>query len=408
MPQPTKPDFARQIIDFGLEPADFAELPLEAAVAPLVDLGLPWPAGEAPVPQPWADGALPSPDDPLPRGDVLVITWTVAEHEALADVLTPGYSRNTWARYARRFDDHYKPQIRARAPALNVRRLGSYFRTEIAGKKLVCFKSELHLNQDGVRTGPGKATLPVKDLFHQLIDEVQPSLVITVGTAGANFPPKQTTMVDGFECSPCELGDVMITRGAKFRLSREFAQEPFAHASYRCESFQIPQARLDKARNLLAVHAGKLREPAFGPPHTGYNWPLPGTLPGFENTPDFKFDGVDFPEFHPILTTDFFEFGTSDNGLWNEGCGVEMGDAVLGLAIEERRANGRSTPDWLVVRNASDTQINGKLPDRGAPHIEPSMRRGLDMQAHWAVWYYETYGYWTSVSSAIAVWAMVA
>ena len=28
------------------------------------------------------------------------------------------------------------------------------------------------------------------------------------------------------------------------------------------------------------------------------------------------------------------------------------------------------------------------------------------MQAHWAVWYYETYGYWTSVNSAIAVWAM--
>ena len=30
------------------------------------------------------------------------------------------------------------------------------------------------------------------------------------------------------------------------------------------------------------------------------------------------------------------------------------------------------------------------------------------MQAHWAVWYYEAYGYWTSVNSAIAVWAMTA
>jgi hypothetical protein len=30
------------------------------------------------------------------------------------------------------------------------------------------------------------------------------------------------------------------------------------------------------------------------------------------------------------------------------------------------------------------------------------------MQAHWAVWYYETYGYWTSVNSAIATWAMIA
>ena len=29
------------------------------------------------------------------------------------------------------------------------------------------------------------------------------------------------------------------------------------------------------------------------------------------------------------------------------------------------------------------------------------------MQAHWAVWYYETYGYWTSVNSAIAGWALL-
>lgn len=408
MPQPIKIDPARQIIDFGLEPEDLSDISFEAAIAPLLDLGLPWPTGENPVPQPWPDNDVPSPFDALPHADVLVVTWTVAEHEALADVLTPGYSRKTWARYARRFEDHYKPQIRPGAPALYAGRLGSYFRTQIADKKLVCFKSELHLNQDGVKTGLGKATLPVKDLFHQMIDEVRPSLIITVGTAGANFPPKKKIKVGDFECTACELGDVMITRGAKFRLSREFAQEDFAHASYVCDSFSIPQSRLTKARTLMAVHASKLREPAFGPPHIGYDWPLPDMLPGFDNLPDFKIDGVDFPEFHPILTTDFFEFGTSENALWNEGCGVEMGDAVLGLVIEERKADGRSAPDWLVVRNASDTQINGRLPDRLSLNIEPSMRRALDMQVHWAVWYYETYGYWTSINSAIAVWAMVA
>ncbi len=30
------------------------------------------------------------------------------------------------------------------------------------------------------------------------------------------------------------------------------------------------------------------------------------------------------------------------------------------------------------------------------------------MQAHWAVWYYEVYGYWTSVTGALATWAIVA
>jgi len=130
---------------------------------------------------------------------------------------------------------------------------------------------------------------------------------------------------------------------------------------------------------------------------------MPTLVSGFKNKPDFKIDNRDFPAFHPILTTDFFEFGNSHNGLEAEGCGVEMGDAVLGLVIEEMKAAGApSVPAWLVIRNASDPQINGDLPDGNNPAVPREMRRALDMQAHWAVWYYESYGYWTSLNSAIA------
>ena len=66
-----------------------------------------------------------------------------------------------------------------------------------------------------------------------------------------------------------------------------------------------------------------------------------------------------------------------------------MGDAALGHGL---RGAGRSAPRWLVVRNASDPQINGNLPT------------SPDVQAMWAVWFYEQYGYWTSLSSAIACW----
>ena len=67
-------------------------------------------------------------------------------------------------------------------------------------------KSELHLYQDGKKTGAGAATLPVAKFVRQLIDEVSPSLVITVGTAGGTL-------------DDAKLGDVMITRAAQFRLS---------------------------------------------------------------------------------------------------------------------------------------------------------------------------------------------
>ena len=63
-------------------------------------------------------------------------------------------------------------------------------------------------------------------------------------------------------------------------------------------------------------------------------------------------------EFHPILTTDYFEYGTSANHLDQEGAGVEMGDAALGLACSELQ----HPPKWAVVRNMSDPVINGDLP----------------------------------------------
>jgi hypothetical protein len=198
---------ARQIIEFGLTDDDLGPRKVEPEPTALADLGLPWPGGLAPQPQPLE--VEPDTSDPLPRADVLVVTWTVAEVEALADTLTPGFSRNNWYRYDRSFDTHYRPQIRKGAPALRVNRLGSYFPTRIGDKIVLCVKSELHLNQDGIATGTGTATLPVADFFRQMIDEVRPTLVIlviTVGTAGATFGDH-------------ELGDVIITRAACFRLS---------------------------------------------------------------------------------------------------------------------------------------------------------------------------------------------
>lgn len=377
-------ELARYVIEYGEDESDNGpRIPVPEASL-LADLGLQFPAGLAPTPTQL--DIEPATSDPLPTADVLVVTWTVAEVEALADTLTPGFSRRNWYRYDRFFEERYANQIRPAAPAQQARRLGSYFPTRIGGKRVLCFKSELHLNQDGIATGVGTATLPVADLFRQMIREVRPQLVITVGTAGATFPDH-------------ELGDVMLTRGAKFRLAREFRNENFNNRSYRSD-FVIPTTHLEAGRELMKQHENQLVEPDFGPPTTRYllNGQVP-LIPAPRNTPDFKIDGADFVEFLPMLTTDFFEFGTSANGLEQEGCGVEMGDAVLGMVVERMQEEGEAAPQWLVIRNASDPQINGRLPDQP---------RNRNMQAHWAVWYYETYGYWTSVNSAIAAWAMIA
>ena len=335
-----------------------------------------WPAGLAPTP---VNDPTPDPEAPLPPADYVVITWTAAEARALAGVLTAGVDPSRWHPYRRNYTT-LLPAIRKGAPARAADRLASWYRTSIGGKQVLCMKSELHLNQDSIPTGDGTATLPVADLFRQIITEANPTLIITTGTAGG-------TLTDA------ELGDVVITRAARFRLADEFRNEAFNNQTF-TSTGNIPTTQLATAAALLDVTTGRLREPDFGPPTTRY--PFGALLPGFANTPRLLCDGVDFPAFHPILTTDYFEFGTSTNDLGNLGCGVEMGDAVLGLVASQI---GAGAPRWLVVRNASDPPINGELPT--SPAVP-------DMQAHWALFYYQQYGYWTSVNSALACWALIA
>ena len=380
---------ARRIIDFGLTADDLtrdlsaapAAALLETTVTPRPvaareqNLALRWPAGLAPTVAPLVP--TPSVVDALPEADYLVITWTVAEALALADVLAPGVGPAKWYRYAKDFEEKYVPQIRRGAPALAAQRLASYLPVTIGGTRVLLVKSELHMNQDGVKTGEGTATLPVADFFRQIIAEVKPKLLVTTGTAGAVYLEHQ-------------LGDVMVTRAAKFRAKQEFRKETWADQLYTSD-FELATGQFETAKALLAVHADKLTEPDFGPPTVAYR--MPGRLlPGLRHEPRILRDGIDFPRFHPILTTDFFEFGTSTNHLDELGCGVEMGDAVVGLVTAEMD----DPPRWLVIRNASDPQINGDLP------------KHPDVQAMWAVWYYEQYGYWTTVSSAIATWAVIA
>ena len=166
-------EVARLLLDQGIELAisNSNRRRSWAAATLTADLGIPFPDGLAPIPQPI--DPPPAPDDPLSPADVLVVTWTVAEVNALADVLTPDHGRDSWYRYARGFEEKYRDKIRRGAPALKAGRLGSYFPTKVGDTSVLCVKSELHLNQDGIGTGEGTATLPVKDFFAQMIEEGQ-------------------------------------------------------------------------------------------------------------------------------------------------------------------------------------------------------------------------------------------
>jgi nucleoside phosphorylase len=383
-------EIARELLSSGRTPlddvkyVDFELLPkfLTKAHALPID----YPEGLSPIPQPIVP--KPSPDGVLPKADVVVITWTVDEHETLIDVMTPGYNRDEWYRYSRFFSEKYDGQIRNGAPAKRSKILGSYFMTKIGNKKVLCYKSELHLNQDGKRNYNGDQTsLPVRQLFKQIIEETKCSHIITAGTCG------------GIQ-EEHDLGDVLVTRAAKFRCHLEFENAPFNNKTYKSD-WQIPTTYFSMAEEMMKKFAKSLEDPAvFGPPtkrHTGGNWTLDNKWsPSIIHE---KGAGKNkMPEFHPILTTDYFEFGHSNNAgeLWANGCGMEMGDAVLGLVCQDDIPH---PPKWLIIRNLSDPQINGDLTS------SPSK---LNMRMYWAVWYYKTYGKSTSMMSSLTAWAVIA
>jgi len=345
-------DFQREIIDFdseGPEGAAFFAFSTATGLSRFTDI--PWPKTLAPksdsVARKGAGGAL-------PKADVLVVTWTVDEGHALSRVLTPGKdSRNDYVPYRHNFAKISK-KMRKGCPALQAGRLGAYWTTSIAGKKVVIFKSDSHLSQDVKRAPTPGQTLPNEDVWRQIIAEVNPALVITTGTAGGIG-------------TQCEVGDVVVSRIVRFDCQNWLKKEPFATAVYRDAA--VKTKYFAKARGLFKANSGQLPADNSRPPKIV----------------------VATKDEQAVLTTDFFGFDTSDDHWKLQGSGSvsEMGDAVLG-----RVSGAMPGPHWVAVRNVSDPQIKAE-----------GTRKD---QAKVAAQIYKGFGRWSSVCSAIACWALIA
>jgi nucleoside phosphorylase len=346
-------DLQREIIDFDSEaPAgrEFFAFSTATGLSRFTDI--PWPTGLAPKTGPKPSGTSAS---PLPKADVLVVTWTVDEGHALSRVLTPGKdSRNDYFSYAHNFATISK-KMRKGSPALDAKRLGAYWTTTIGGNKAVIFKSDSHLSQDVKKLPPNNGTLPNYDVWAQIIDEVKPKLVITTGTAGGIG-------------TQCEVGDVVVSPIVRFDSQNWLKKAPFHDAVYTSSAQKTKY--FTKADSLFQANAGQLPRDNTRPPQI-----IQSSVPAAA-----------------VLTTDFFGFDTSDNHYGLQGLGdvSEMGDAVLGLVASQMGA----PPRWLAVRNVSDPQIKAE--------------GTLKEQAALAAQIYKGYGRWSTVCSAIVCWALIA
>lgn len=349
LPAAKNEDFAREIIDFDSESTEgknFLAFTTATGLSRFTDI--PWPKGLAPKTGRKPKG---TPNSPLPRGDILVVTWTVDEGHALSRVLTPGKdSRDDYAVYKHNYATISK-KMRWGCPALNYKRLGTYWTTTIDGKSVVIFKSDSHMSQDGPQ-------LPNIDVWRQIIREVRPKLVITTGTAGGIG-------------TKVEVGDVVVSPIVRFDCTAKFKSKPFRRAHY--SSAPSKRTYFKKAEGLFKANAAQLPKDNK-------------RLPKIIRVAPTQLKAS-------VVTTDFFGFDTSDGYYKLTGLGdvCEMGDAILGMVAKEM---GADAPRWLAIRNVSDPQIASK---------------GLSIreQAKIAAQIYKGFGRWSSVCSAIACWASI-
>jgi hypothetical protein len=346
----TTEDLQREIIDFDSEsPAGLQFMAFSTATGLSRYTDVLWPKGLAPK---TGRAAGRRSNSPLPRADVLVLTWTVDEGHALSRVLTPGKdSRNDYLSYTHNFPAISK-KMRKGCPAIEAKRLGAYWTTTIGKQSVVVFKSDSHMSQDGPQ-------LPNIDVWRQIIQEVRPKLVITTGTAGGI----------GKEF---EVGDVIVSPIVRFDCIAKFKKEPFATAHY---TSSAPNAtHFATARLFFKANAAQLPKDNLRPPKI-----VRVALKALRSS---------------VVTTDFFGFDTSNNHFKLQGLGdvSEMGDAVLGLVASEM---GERAPRWLAIRNVSDPQIKAD-------------GLTLKQQAAIAAQIYKGFGRWSSVCSAITCWASIA
>jgi nucleoside phosphorylase len=352
---PTGAALAAHIIEFDPKAASgyhFAAEPdtveARALVARLQPDPIPWPNGLAPTPA--TIDPPPADTDPLPQADVLIVTYTVAEGEALADVLTPGQPTTAWTSYRNGWAE-LKKSVQHGAPSLTRDQAGLWAGTQIGDIKTILVKSDLHPSTDGPK-------LPIRTLWTQMISQVQPRLVITTGTAGgigANIL----------------LGDVIVSSRVRWDATTRFEHQPWAKAAYTSNGAQPAHTHLTTAQQTLIPINAK-------------------HLPAAARTPIILTDTPTDPT--SVLSTDFFAFDDANNhyGLRTyqpDAKAVEMDDAALGLACTDLT----NPPPWISVRNASDPQMNAPT---------------LAEETHQAAAIYEKYGYWTTIGSAITCWAL--
>lgn len=327
---------------------------------------------------------------PLPKADVVVITWTTAEWSALDHVFvnsstTRSASSSTfqdgWYAYTRGAPKipatgKYKP-----APLWGFFQLVSIDDRDGKAQKVLVFKSSAHLAHP-------LWIEALEEMVHRIIEDTEPDRIYSIGTAGGATVKEL-------------LGDTAITNSAKIELQ----QAENRGTSYNGKTFSSPwypslDLVSDVEKKLLfrlntvltdgeldyllsALHATNPASKHYGLADLVNAAVKPSNLGNPRAIPAKDL---------PLLTTDFYFIANGDNA--KNYCVLEMDDAVIA------KIAGDMGVKYCFVRNVSDpivpnvTRRKEPIPD--------------NVREDWSHLIYKEFGFYSSFNGALLTWATIA
>ena len=316
-----------------------------------------------------------TPSADLPPADAVVITWAEPELAALQHVfcqsnISMSYSsRNQgswpgWLKY-----DKNMP-----AGAGEDWSYWGYYRLVTMGtKNVLLFKSNTHLAASN-----GEANLTA--MITRIINTVQPSLILSIGTAGGTIITDHVGTVNTVHAGTLYNSGEPATDWKTYSNPWIAGWQTINKPAFAQLLFPIPTTAADLAAiqtqfNAFYHTAFPLSELNVGGLDMGDSAPQLKNMTGAATS---------------LLTASGFVVGTSDGKLASFAC-VEMDDAVIAEACQGKAVQ------FGFIRNISDPVQNVALPNTKE---QPD-------QGNWGSAIYHAYGFYTSYNGALAAWAIL-
>lgn len=314
----------------------------------------------------------------LPKADIVVITWTSAEWNALDHVfLHSSYKRSP-------SDDKWRMDWREHSSSASTPTIFGYFAmleiaTKSGNKTVMVYKAECHLAHAPWYKG-------LMNMVDAILDQAQPKKLLSIGTGGG------ATLEDS-------LGDVVVTNAGHAQLILSENENAPCNNKTITGSWFPQMNQMNTIEEKLFIPLSKVL--------TSEEWAYllkefqkenSGTsaieLSELINEP-LKAANISNPKAllkkdKALLTTDYYYIsGPEGNDKYSM---LEMDDTIVGYAAQQKKV------EFLFVRNVSDTVVVGNA---GGQELTKEQRKG------WSSVIYSKCGFYTSFNGALTAWSAI-